>query len=110
MCDHSNTLAVLDYIGGYSSGYQASRLWVDKCILCVVLHMLTSVLFNRCLHTPIQSRTLSPFLYTLDTNPMVLLACVERSAVYHENAQITRVFLPMISADTVKKFYTAALH
>ena len=28
---------------------------------------------------------------------------------YHENAQITHAFLRMISADTVKKFYAAAL-
>ena len=59
VCDHSNPLAMLDYMCGYSSGYQASRLQVDKCIPCVVLHKLTSVLFKGCLHTPVQSRTLS---------------------------------------------------
>ena len=30
--------------------------------------------------------------------------------LFHENARIICVFLPVISMDTVKKFYVAALH
>ena len=47
------------HIGGCSSGYQTSHLWVDKlkCILCdrAVLHKSTSVLLKGCLHIPIQT-------------------------------------------------------
>ena len=39
--------------------------WIDKCFLCVVLQKLTSALFKQCLHTSVQSTTLSSLLFTL---------------------------------------------
>ena len=52
---HSITLAMLSYMRR-QQWLPSQSLWIDKCILCVVLHKLTSVLFKERVHTAVQSR------------------------------------------------------
>jgi hypothetical protein len=59
-CDHSTTLAMLRLHRWPSIGYQATRSWIAKYTLCVILYKLTSVLGKRCLHTAIRSTILPP--------------------------------------------------